>query len=190
MTHEYFTSAWQQITNEVTGQTIRFLPSTTATVLEMETTYRPFSPEPPVHYHPFQEEYFEVLSGELTVRLNGVVRIYRQGAMIPVKPREKHSMWNSGFKPVVVRWKVSPAMDTADFLQTMFLLSNEGATNSTGVPALPVMLFLLRKYRKVFRLDKPPAILLQLLYALFLPVFLIKHYPGKFRRPLQKKEAD
>lgn len=188
MTHEDFTPAWQVITNQVTGQEIRFLPSTT-TVLEMETTYRPFSPEPPVHYHPFQEEYFQVLSGELTVRLNGEVKIYRQGAVIQVKQREKHSMWNSGFKPVVVKWKVSPGMDTADFLRTMFLLSNEGATNATGAPALPVMLFLLRKYRKVFCLDKPPAILLQLLYALFLPVFLMQHYPGKFRRPPQKKEG-
>jgi quercetin dioxygenase-like cupin family protein len=182
MTHAHVTAAWQ-ITNHITGQVIRFLPSPEDGSLEMETIYRPFSQEPPLHYHPCQEEYFQVLSGELTVKLNGEIKIYRQGAMIHIKPQVRHSMWNAGLKPAVVSWRVSPGMDTADFLQTMFLLSNEGATNTAGVPALPVMLFLLRKYRKVFRLDKPPAILLQLLYALFMPIFLVQHYPRRFRRP-------
>ncbi|SEW21817.1 cupin domain-containing protein [Chitinophaga arvensicola] len=186
MTYAHFTTACQ-ITNHVTGQVIRFLPSAEDNILEMETTYRPFSQEPPVHYHPFQEEYFQVLSGELTVRLDGEIKTYREGAFIHIKPRVRHSMWNGGLKPAIVSWSVSPGMNTADFLQTMFLLSNEGATNAAGVPALPVMLFLLRKYRKVFCLDKPPAILLQLLYALFMPIFLIQHYPRRFHRPVAAK---
>lgn len=183
--NEFFISDNYQITNNVTGQVVKFLLSDEdpAGQLEMETLYIPFSAEPPVHYHPYQEEYFQVLEGELTVRLNGEVKIYREGAIIHIKQHVRHSMWNSGFKTALVSWKVMPAMDTENFLRTMTWLSNSGATDTKGVPSLPNMVFLLRKYRKVFRLDKPPQRLLSLLYMLFTPVFFLLHYKRKFNNP-------
>jgi quercetin dioxygenase-like cupin family protein len=182
---DFFITDNYQITNKVTGQVVKFLPSDDdpGGLLEMETLYTPFSAEPPVHYHPYQEEYFRVLEGELTVRLNGEVRIYQEGAVIHIKQRVKHSMWNSGFKTALVSWKVMPAMDTEDFLRTMTWLSNNGETNAKGVPSLPAMVFLLRKYRRIFRLDKPPQIILSILYVLLTPVFFLLHYKRKFNNP-------
>lgn len=182
-----FTSDNTQITNNITGQVVRFLPTnddSRDSLLEMETMYIPFSKEPPVHYHPYQEEYFQVLKGELTVRLNNEVKIYREGATIHIKKYVRHSMWNSGFTTAVVSWKVFPAMDTADFLRTMTALSNAGMTNEKGVPALPLMIFLLRKYRKSFRLDKPPGFVLSILYILLTPVFFILDYKKRFSNPI------
>lgn len=182
---EFFISDHYQITNKVTGQVVKFLPSDNdaAGILEMETIYTPFSAEPPVHYHPRQEEYFQVLEGELTVRLNGEVKIYREGAIIHIKQQVRHSMWNSGFKVALVSWKVMPAMDTENFLRTMTWLSNNGETNAKGVPPLLAMIFLLQKYRKIFRLDMPPQLLLSILYVLLTPVFLLLHYKRKFNNP-------
>lgn len=183
--NDFFISDNYQITNKVTGQVVKFLsPDDDAIgLLEMETIYTPFSTEPPVHYHPYQEEYFQVLEGELTVRLNGEVKIYREGASIHIKKHVRHSMWNSGFKTALVSWKVMPAMDTAHFLRTMTWLSNNGETNARGVPALPDMVFLLRKYRKTFRLDKPPMLVLSILYVLLTPLFFLLHYKRKFNNP-------
>lgn len=183
--NDFFISDNYQITNKVTGQVVKFLSSDdhAAGLLEMETSYMPFSAEPPVHYHPYQEEYFQVLEGELTVRLNGEVKIYREGAIIHIKQYVRHSMWNSGFKTTLVSWKVIPAMDTENFLRTMTWLSNNGETNAQGVPLLPSMVFLLRKYRKIFRLDKPPAFVLSILYVLLTPVFCLLHYKRKFNNP-------
>lgn len=180
-----FISDNYQITNKVTGQVVKFLQSDDdpAGILEMETVYMPFSAEPPVHYHPYQEEYFQVLQGELTVRLNGEVKIYREGAVIHIRQNVKHSMWNTGFKAALVSWKVLPAMDTEDFLRTMTWLSNNGETNAKGVPPLPSMIFLLKKYRKIFRLNKPPMLVLRILYVLFIPAFFLLGYKQKFNNP-------
>lgn len=175
-----------QITNRVTGQVIKFLKSANDTAgeyLEMEATYLPFSSEPPLHYHPAQEEFFQVEEGELTVRLNGEIRIYRKGARVHIKPNIRHSIWNSGFKPTIVNWKVVPAMNTEQFLRTMSWLSNQGKTDKKGMPSFPVLLFLLQKYRKTFRLDTPAGILLQLLYLLLLPTFFIRNYKNRFNNP-------
>ena len=48
------------------GERLTFLKTATETngdLLEMEAIYNPNSPQPPLHYHPYQEEQFRVLSG-------------------------------------------------------------------------------------------------------------------------------
>lgn len=183
--NEVFISDNYQITNKATGQIVKFLPAGTDTkgLLEMETRYMPFSEEPPVHYHPYQEEHFQVLAGELTVRLNGEVKIYRQGAIIHIKREEPHSIWNSGFKETVVSWKVTPSLNTENFLRTITWLANVGATNKSGVPKLPNAIFLLMKYRNVFRLERPTLLVIRLLYVLLLPHFFLFDYHRKFNNP-------
>lgn len=174
-----------QITNKITGQVVKFLPRNqhSGDMLEMETLYVPFSAEPPLHYHPYQEEQLKVLKGELTVRLNDEVKIYREGAIITIKRNARHSMWNSGFTTTLVSWKVTPAMDTVRFLRTMTALSNIGAVNEKGIPALPLMVFLLVKYKRTFRLDKPHGWVIHLLYILFIPVFFVLDYNKRFNNP-------
>lgn len=170
------------ITNKITGQRIRFIRTAEDTggeLLEMETVYSSFSDEPPIHYHPAQEEFFQVLSGELTVRIDADVKIYRTGAVIHIAPGLRHSMWNSGHLEARVNWKVYPAMDTANFLISLTALANMDRTNKKGIPSLPVMVFLLNKYKTSFRLQKPAMWLIRLLYLVFSPAYLL--YPT-FRR--------
>ncbi|UOQ68601.1 cupin domain-containing protein [Hymenobacter volaticus] len=57
------------IYNPVTRQQLTFV-ATSQQELIIEASYGTGSKEPLPHYHPMQEEYFEVISGQLTVRLN------------------------------------------------------------------------------------------------------------------------
>ena len=47
----------------------RTAAETNGDLLEMEATYNPHSPQPPLHYHPYQDEQFRVLSGTFRTRV-------------------------------------------------------------------------------------------------------------------------
>jgi len=165
---------YQQLVNVKTGQRIFFkrtASDTAGEILEMEANYPPFSIEPPVHYHPYQNENFTVLSGEMHIRINGIVRAYGTGSSINIKPGIRHSMWNSSQEEAVVNWKVWPAMNTESFFENMTDLVNASKTNRSGLPPkLPVMR-LLSTYHKTIRLDRPPFWIFAILIFLLKPVF-------------------
>jgi quercetin dioxygenase-like cupin family protein len=172
-----------EICNQVTGQVIRFLQTgedTNGRLLEMESVYAPFSDEPPVHYHPVQDEYFKVLAGELAVRLAGDIKVYTAGEEIHILPGTPHSMWNPGRVETLVTWKALPAMDTEALLRQMIVLANAGDTNIKGVPQLPVMVYLLKKYNKTFRICKLPIGVIKTLFILLKPLFILLNYKSKF----------
>src|ERR687885_2119937 len=121
------------IRNTLTGQSFRFLKTakdTNGELLEMESAYQPHSPEPAPHFHPQQTEDFTIVSGELTVRLNGQVTIYKQGDKLHVPPMTVHSMWNASGTETVVNWQVRPALDTEFFFETLTGLANDGKASS------------------------------------------------------------
>src|SRR5687768_8536880 len=102
----------------------------------METIFQPGSKEPPAHYHPYQEENFTIISGELTVKLKGSLKVYTAGETLFVPKNTIHSMWNPSGSTTVVRWHVAPALDTEYFFETMMGLAGEGKTNKEGVPRI------------------------------------------------------
>lgn len=164
------------IHNQKTGQQLRVLKSaadTDGALLEMEATYQPHSPEPPSHYHPYQEEEFVFLSGELMVRIFGEVHTFRQGDVLHVPAKKVHSMWNEGDQPATVLWRVWPALDTEEFLAAATGLANEGKTNQQGKPALMEGAALGRKYAHVFRLASPPFLVQRVLFLVVVPVGML-----------------
>jgi len=58
----------------------------------MESTFKANSVEPPLNYHPHQEENFSVISGELSVKINGVLKTYAAGDKFHVPKNMPHSM--------------------------------------------------------------------------------------------------
>ena len=63
------------------AETLRLTPHETVTIresspelLEVEGIWGPGGKAPPVHYHPAQDEHFEVLEGTLTARVEGEER--------------------------------------------------------------------------------------------------------------------
>jgi quercetin dioxygenase-like cupin family protein len=173
------------IYNDITRNSIKFLQTGSNTfgrLLEMEATYSAHSKEPPSHYHPYQSEEFTILSGELSVRINGQMNILTEGQKLYISSNTVHSMWNNTETRTVVNWKVKPALDTEDFFETLYGLANDGKTNEEGRPAFLQTIITARKFANVFRLSRPPYFIQQTLFSILSPV---AHLFGF--RPVYKK---
>ena len=167
----------KRITNPVNRQTIEFVVTAKESKgqqLEMISTWEPHSVEPAPHYHPYQEEVFQVTEGELTMLLNGRTWQLRKGDSVHVPANAVHSMWNASDTNAVASWKVFPALDTEYFLETGMGLAADGKTGKNGMPDLLQVALLAKKFRKEFRLQKPSFLLQQIVFGLLAPVAKLK----------------
>jgi len=171
--------------NHLTGQDILFLQTakdTNGEYLELETTYHSNSTEPPLHYHPFQSEDFTVLSGEVTVRINGGRRILKQGDTLHINANESHAMWNTSGDKAVVNWKVKPAMNTENLFETMNGLIKDGKTNSKGMPGILQISLTVSKFSPVFRLTRPSYIVQKILFFMIRPIAWLAGYRAVYKK--------
>jgi Cupin domain len=79
--------AGEEIRNAAAGLTLRLLQTgadTDGQLLEMEATYEPSSIDPVEHFHPRQDEHFEVLEGTLRAEIDGELRELRAGDVLDV----------------------------------------------------------------------------------------------------------
>jgi mannose-6-phosphate isomerase-like protein (cupin superfamily) len=86
--------------------------------LEMESTWDGTSAMAPAHLHPHQVESFRVLHGKIRAIVDGQERLYEEGAEFEVPAGTPHQMTGDG--PARVHWKVTPALRTAEFFETLF----------------------------------------------------------------------
>ena len=105
--------------NPHNGQQLDVL-SSTPELLVLETTYEPGGMQPPAHFHPEQDEHFEVLEGELRVVLDGRELHVAAGDTIDVPRGAVHSMWGGGEAQTRVRWETRPALRTEEFLRRIW----------------------------------------------------------------------
>lgn len=178
----------KQISNPKTGQDIKFLQTakdTDGKLLEMEATYNSHSKEPAAHYHPFQVEDFTVLSGQLTVRMDEHLKVLKQGDTLHIPINKVHSMWNDTDEKTIVNWKVQPAMDTDNLLETATGLAIDGKTNNDGMPNILQVALMANKYSDVFRLANPPFAVQKILFIILTPFSYLFGY-----RPTYKKYLD
>jgi quercetin dioxygenase-like cupin family protein len=137
----------------VNGAPIRLSPAQTLVItastperLEIEATWTTGGGPPPMHWHPLQQEHFEVLTGELTVGLGDAApRVLQAGATLDVPPRTAHRMWNAGEHGCTARWVVTPALRTAEMFRTI-----ERSRSRLGTAAR-----LLISHRAEFRFGAP-----------------------------------
>lgn len=139
--------------------------SSTPGALEVEATYGPGGSAPPKHFHPSQDEHFEVLSGAIQVRVDGEERELRPGEAIEIARGSVHQMWNPGTEPARVRWQTAPAGRTEQWFRAIDALHREGRVGRNGMPGPLAFGVLLSEYRDVFRLAVGPDWLLRPLFA-------------------------
>jgi mannose-6-phosphate isomerase class I len=68
---------------------------TNGDLLEMEATYEPGSVEPLEHFHPNQDEHFEILAGRMEAQVGGERRTLSEGDVLDIPAGTVHAMWNS-----------------------------------------------------------------------------------------------
>ena len=120
------------------GNTLR-LVRITDELLEMEATYGGEGALPPPHFHPSQDERFEVLEGAVQVVVDGEERRHGAGEAFDIPAGTVHQMGGDG--AARVRWEVRPALNTARFFEELY----------EGVPMQDPAAFLAR-YAAEFRL--------------------------------------
>lgn len=176
------------IFNPFNKQEIQFLQTAKDTggkLLEMQSTYQAHSTEPTPHYHPFQEEDFTVISGELSVRMDHGLHVLKAGESLHIPKNKIHSMWNQSEGVTVVNWKVQPAMNTEYFLEMATGLASDGKINKNGIPNLLQVALMANKFSAVFRLARPPYAVQKIVFLLLTPFAYIFGY-----KPVDKKYLD
>ena len=86
----------------------------------MESIYEAGSAAPPDHLHPSQEERFEVLEGEVRLRVAGQERTLAEGEKLTLAPGTAHAMWNAAGHPARLIWQTRPALRTEAFFETFW----------------------------------------------------------------------
>jgi quercetin dioxygenase-like cupin family protein len=88
------------------AETLRLTPGETVIIrksspelLEVEGAWAPEGKPPPPHFHPSQEEHFEVLEGTLTARVEGEKGDLGPGDRLDIPRGAKHQMWNRTGSP-------------------------------------------------------------------------------------------
>ena len=126
--------------------------SSSPELLDLEVSYVTGSEPPPKHFHPAQDEHFEVLEGSVRVRANGEEKDFAAGATIDVPRRTAHQIWNPSDAPARLRWETRPALRTLEWFEAIDALHRKGKVTDKGTPSPVAMVPLLVKYRDVFRL--------------------------------------
>ncbi len=130
--------------------------STHGLLLDMEVTYHAQSPPPAPHYHPMQEEQFEIISGSMQVQLGETTHVYHAGDTFIVPVGVSHSMHNPTNEEAVVIWQVYPALNTEAMFETIWGLAADGKTDAGGKPPLLQAAVIGYAYRNEYRQTKPP----------------------------------
>jgi quercetin dioxygenase-like cupin family protein len=134
-----------------------------ADALEVEGTWGPGGSPPPKHFHPEQDERFEVHEGVLSARVDGEERQLGAGDVLEIPRGAVHQMWNAGDVPVRATWITSPALRTADWFAAIDALRGSGRVGANGMPGPLAFGAYLTEYRDVFRLAGPQPLLRPLL---------------------------
>lgn len=177
----------KEIRHPATGQLIRFLQTSRETqgeLLEMESVFSPRSLAPPLHFHPNQDEQFEVLEGCLTVNCKGRQFQLQAGEGLFIPAQTPHAMWNMGETAARVNWKVFPAMKTEYLLETLMGLAADGKTNSSGKPTFLQTVLTARQFAAEFRLASPAPLVQSLLFSLLSPIARLKGLKGIYPKYL------
>lgn len=158
---------------------------TAGAYVEVEATYAPMGRvRPPAHSHPHQDEFFQVLDGELSVEIEGKHRTLTSGDELELPSGTRHAMWNASEDRTRFRWRTTPALRTEMMYETLWGLANDGEMGRHGTPrpALLQSAMLMLAYRREFRPAAPPhQLLVPLCAVLSVPAFALG-YRSRYAR--------
>ena len=128
----------------------------TAELLEVEGSWGPGGKPPPSHYHPSQDEHFEVLEGTLSARIEGEERDLAEGDILDIPSGTRHQIWNRGAVPTRALWQTRPALRTERWFRTIDRTIRDGRVDDKGMPGPLAFGVYLTEFRDVFRLGSAP----------------------------------
>jgi quercetin dioxygenase-like cupin family protein len=141
----------------MTLRVTRGAAETNGELLELEATYEPGSVEPLEHFHPSQDEHFEILAGTMEARIGGESRTLAAGDELDIPAGTVHAMWNGGGDAARVLWQTRPALRTEEFLWLVARMAQEGKLTPKGARDPLAGAAVMHEFREEFRPTSPPV---------------------------------
>lgn len=119
----------QVLVNSNTGDEYEFLQTskdTNGKSMSLKLTLKTKGELVPNHLHILQDEHFEVISGKLTVILDGKSQILEAGQSINLPKNSRHNHYNNHDQELVIIQTVSPALDFENLMENLIGLTADG----------------------------------------------------------------
>ena len=120
----------------------------------------------PEHFHPRQEERFEVVAGRVQFRLAGKRTVVGPGARLTAPAGTAHAFENIGADTAHLIVTVEPALSLREFLEDAAALARAGKYTRRGIPKGPraalELAELADRYREITVMTRPPRVLQRL----------------------------
>ncbi len=175
------------IEHPVTGERIEFLTTAKDTggeSLRMELLVEPRGFAAAEHVHPRQDERFEILSGKIRYRVDGVEREAGAGEELVVPKGVPHVWENGGEEDLRMILEFRPPLRSEEFFESYFGLGQDGKTNpKTGLPNPVRMAVLLHEYRNEIHLTRPPLLVQRIAFGALALVGRLLGYEARYPYP-------
>jgi len=123
----------QIITNPVNGDIYEFIETakdTNGERVTMNATLKSKGQLVPNHYHVYQDESFEIMSGSLTVFLDGKAIILSEGDKFTLPKNTPHNHYNDDDIPVTYIHTMAPAFDFDYLIENLIGLAADGKSKN------------------------------------------------------------
>jgi quercetin dioxygenase-like cupin family protein len=151
----------QTITNPTTGDSYEFLETARDTNGERVTTKATIKSKGllvPKHFHVFQEETFEVISGQLTIYLEGQTKKLSAGEKITLPKNVPHNHYNNEDAELIYIQTITPALDFEYLIENLVGLAADGKSKNGKYGLLQELVTLKYLDSKSFLADIPIGI--------------------------------
>ncbi|SIO39908.1 cupin domain-containing protein [Chitinophaga niabensis] len=125
------------ISNPIIGDKVTFLETTEETGGSHVTVIVELAPggKNGLHFHTTYKEKFEVMEGELGLRIGKGFLFLSRGGMAEVPLYERHLFFNpSGKRPVTFKVTITPARQFEACLRVAYGLATDGKVRKGGIP--------------------------------------------------------
>lgn len=162
-----------RMTNPVSGESIEVEAigrDATGPFVRGRLRVRPGGCGPFRHVHPNHRERFEVLSGQLTVHLDGERSLLAEGEAVVVPPGTPHAFENETGEPVEFIGTIRPWSRITHLIATLFGLAHDGEVREDGSPTFLQAMVFAREMKEEMYLATPPYPVQWLTWTVFAPV--------------------
>lgn len=170
--------------NPVTGErgVVRVAPNeSNGYLLAADLYVRPGGAVTGEHVHPQFTEAFTVVRGQLGARRDGRDLELGSGMRLEVAAGVAHDFWNAGEEEARVVVEVQPAERFLLMIRNLFLLAQDGKTNTKGMPGPLHAVAFGREFADTIRFTRPPRIVQRVMFGVLGPLAWLTGRRGSYQ---------
>ena len=171
------------IVNIRTGQKMIFLETwaeTNGTQLKIDCVSPVTSEREKSHFHPYQENRFTIVEGQLLFTIDGKNILAKVGDIISIPKNVPHRFYNSGHIDAHYVQEFFPALKIDRLFETFFVLAREDKLNTGGTPNILRTALILLNFEKEIRLAQPNWKLQKGVFKLLAPIARLMGYKDEY----------